>query len=38
VVRLNDRPVNDGRPGPVWKKMIGLYQDYTAAVRRGEKD
>jgi D-alanine transaminase len=38
VVTLDERPVGDGRPGPVWKKMIGLYQDYTAAVRRGEKD
>ena len=38
VILLDDRPVGDGRPGPQWQKMMGLYQDYTAAVRRGEKD
>lgn len=38
VTLLDDRPVGDGRPGPVWRKMIGLYQDYTTAVRRGTKD
>jgi D-alanine transaminase len=35
VTRIDDRTVADGRPGPLWKKMIGLYQDYKEAVRRG---
>jgi D-alanine transaminase len=38
VVTLDERPVDDGRPGPMWKRMIVLYQDYTSAVRRGEAD
>jgi D-alanine transaminase len=38
VVSLNERAVDDGRPGPMWKRMIVLYQDYTDAVRRGEAD
>lgn len=38
VVVLDERPVDDGKPGPMWKKMIALYQDYTAAVRRGAAD
>lgn len=35
VIRLDDRPVGDGRPGPLWKRMIRLYQNYKEAVRRG---
>lgn len=36
VTHLNDRPVGSGRPGPLWERMIRLYQDYKAALRRGE--
>jgi D-alanine transaminase len=36
VIRLNDTPVGDGKPGPLWQKMIVLYRAYTDAVRRGE--
>jgi len=36
VTRIDDRTIADGRPGPLWRKMIGLYQDYKDAVRRGE--
>ena len=36
VVILDEQPVGDGKPGPLWQRMSRLYQDYTAAVRRGE--
>jgi D-alanine transaminase len=36
VVRLNGAPVGDGRPGPLWRRMIRLFQDYKAVLRRGE--
>ncbi len=35
VVRLDDTVVGDGKPGPVWKTMITLFQAYKDAVRRG---
>jgi D-alanine transaminase len=35
VVRLNDTVVGDGRPGPVWKNMIALFQTYKDAIHRG---
>ena len=38
VVTLDERPVGDGHPGPLWQRMGRLYQDYTNAVRRGEAD
>lgn len=37
VTRLDERPVGDGRPGPLWQRMLALYQDYKQTVReRGE--
>jgi D-alanine transaminase len=36
VTRLDDRRIGGGIPGPLWKRMIGLYQDYKAAVRAGD--
>lgn len=36
VVRVNDSVIADGKPGPLWKKMIQLYQAYKDAVRRGD--
>jgi len=36
VVRLDDTVVGDGRPGPVWKHMIALFQAYKDAIHRGE--
>ena len=38
VTRLDDRPVGDGTPGPVWETMLGHYRQYKDAVRRGEAD
>ena len=36
VTRLDDTVISAGKPGPLWRHMITLYQDYKAAVRRGE--
>jgi D-alanine transaminase len=36
VTRLDGKPVGDGRPGPLWRRMIRLYQDYKEKVRRGD--
>jgi D-alanine transaminase len=36
VTRLDDRRVGDGKPGPLWQRMIRLYQDYKRAVGIGE--
>jgi D-alanine transaminase len=35
VIRLDDRPVGNGKPGPLWNRMIRLYQNYKEAVRQG---
>jgi len=36
VVRLDNAAVGNGRPGPVWRHMITLFQAYKDAIRRGE--
>lgn len=36
VTTLNGRPVNDGQPGPVWRKMIKHYQRYKADLIAGK--
>jgi D-alanine transaminase len=37
VTRLDQRPVGNGKPGQLWRRMISLYQDYKQSVReRGE--
>lgn len=36
VTRLDDTQVGLGRPGPVWRRLRALYQDYKDKVRRGE--
>lgn len=35
VTTLDGRPVGDGRPGPVFRRMHATYQDYKTAVMRG---
>lgn len=35
VTTLDGRPVGDGRPGPVFRRMYAAYQAYKAAVMRG---
>jgi D-alanine transaminase len=32
VTRLDGRPVGDGRPGPLWHRIDGLYQDCKARL------
>ena len=34
VVELDGRPVGDGRPGPVFRRMYQLYQDFKREVMR----
>lgn len=36
VTRLDERAVGEGRPGPVWRRMFDLYQDYKRKLRTGE--
>src|SRR5258708_1865809 len=34
VVRLDGAPVGEGRPGPVFRRMYRLYQDFKQKVMR----
>jgi D-alanine transaminase len=36
VIRLDDNVIGGGVPGPLWRRMIGLYQHYKTAIRQGE--
>jgi D-alanine transaminase len=36
VTRLDDRSVGDGKPGPLWQRMIRIYQAYKDTVSAGE--
>ena len=36
VTRLNGKPVADGSPGPLWRRMMGLYQEYKTQLQKGE--
>jgi len=36
VTRLDDEPVGEGHPGPLFRRLHRLYQDYKQAFRRGE--
>jgi len=38
VIMLDDTTVGKGASGPVWKRMISLYQDYKEALRAGRAD
>lgn len=38
VVTLDGKPVGDGRPGPVFRKMHALYQDFKLKVMRAGKE
>jgi D-alanine transaminase len=38
IVRIDDQPVGNGRPGPVHTRMHALYQDYKRAFRAGAVD
>ncbi|MCU0836091.1 MAG: D-amino acid aminotransferase [Chromatiaceae bacterium] len=36
VTRLDGAAVGDGLPGPVWRRLDTVYQDYKARLRRGD--
>jgi D-alanine transaminase len=36
VIRLDDSIISGGVPGPLWRRMISLYQDYKIALRKGD--
>jgi D-alanine transaminase len=36
VIRLDDNVISGGVPGPLWRHMTSLYQDYKIAVRKGD--
>ncbi|NNG14366.1 MAG: D-amino acid aminotransferase, partial [Gammaproteobacteria bacterium] len=35
VTKLDDEPVGDGMPGPVWRDMLDRYQQYKDKLRSG---
>jgi D-alanine transaminase len=35
VTRIDDTIIGDGRPGPLWRRMDGLYQAYKAQLAAG---
>jgi D-alanine transaminase len=35
ITRINDAPVGDGRPGPVFVRTYAIYQEYKDAFREG---
>ncbi len=36
ITTLDGRPVGDGKPGPVWRRMHEWYQEFKNTVMRGE--
>lgn len=36
ITRLDGRPVGDGRPGPLYRRIDALYQHFKATVMRGQ--
>ncbi len=38
IVKLDGKPVGDGKPGPVFHKMYGLYQEFKRKVMRAGKE
>lgn len=38
VTRLDDVPVGDGRPGPVWRRMDELFGHYKDMLRQAARD
>lgn len=35
VTRLNDRPVGDGKPGALFRKMSEIYSEYKERIKKG---
>jgi D-alanine transaminase len=38
IVSLDGKPVGDGKPGPVFRRMHGLYQEFKQRVMRAGKE
>ena len=38
IVELDGRKVGEGRPGPVFRRMYGLYQEFKQKVMRAGKE
>ena len=38
IVTLDGRPVGDGKPGPVFRRMYALYQEFKQKVMRAGKE
>jgi len=38
IVTLDGKPVGDGKPGPVYRRMHGLYQEFKKKVMRAGKE
>jgi len=36
VTELDDHDVGDGKPGPIWARMISLYQEHKAKLASGD--
>jgi D-alanine transaminase len=37
VTQVDERPIGNGKPGPMWAKLLELYQEYKKAVRAGRE-
>ena len=35
VTQLDGKPVGNGKPGAMWERMYGLYQQYKQRLREG---
>ena len=37
VTTLDGKPVGNGKPGPLFRRMHALYQDYKAKLAKGRR-
>jgi len=38
IVSLDARPIGEGRPGPVFRRMYALYQEFKRTVMRAGRE
>ena len=38
IVSLDGRPIGDGKPGPVFRRMFALYQEFKRTVMRAGRE
>ena len=38
IVTLDGKPVGDGKPGPLFRRMYGLYQEFKQKVMRAGRE